>query len=501
METGCEGTVLAFDIGTSAIKASVLSGSGQVLLSGAHAYRTRYTEGGRAEQAPEDWWQGMKCLAADFTARAPNWAREVAAIGVSGHMLGCLPVNAKGEALHPALIHSDSRAARQCADVGVKAGADAIYQMSGNPLDARASLCKILWFLEEEPAIYHAASRFLQCKDYIVSRLTGEIDTTDYSDASHGGLIDLRTKRYDEALYRTLGIDMSKLPAVRRSIDIIGPLTAHAAADLHLPAGIPVIAGAGDGASAALGASALGEGDAYLCLGTTAWITVCSQQPVFDAQKRIFQFLSADNEGYCVTGATESACAALNWILGLLEEEEPTRADLIAAGVAPGSDGLIFLPYLSGERSPVYDRDARGMFFGLCAAHTRAHLIRASLEGVALALKDIFRVFQEHFNPGRISRMRIIGGGAKSSLWREIIASACGLRLDTLQTASSDITSAGIGFAAATAAGFFPSLAEAVHSVRKADETHPNPAWTEIYARSYTVYAQLYPRLRDLFQG
>jgi len=487
--------VLAFDIGTSAIKASLLSHDGLMLLSGTHAYSTRYAKDGKAEQTSEDWWHGMVCLTAGFTARAPGWSREVAAIGVSGHMLGCIPVDANGEALHPALIHSDSRAARQCITIAEKVGADAIYRMSGNPLDPRATLCKILWFKEEEPAVYSAASRFLQCKDYIVAKLTGEIDTTDYSDASHGGLINLHTKRYDEALYHTLEIDMGKLPSIRRSIDIVGLLTTDAAAALHLPDRVPVIAGAGDGASAALGAAALHEGDAYLCLGTTAWITFCSHQPVFDSQKRIFQFFTADSEGYCVTGTMQSACTSLNWALGLVGEEDPTRAGSIANRIPPGSDGLIFLPYLTGERSPIFDRDARGVYFGLTAAHTSAHLIRATLEGVALALKDICGVFREYFN---LNHLRILGGGAESALWRKVIASACGLRLDSLKVEAGDVTSAGIGIAASVAAGFFPSLESATCGIGVLETTLPNPSWIEIYERAYTTYAQLYPRLRDL---
>ncbi len=488
-------TILAFDIGTSSIKASLFGSDGAMLYSMVHAYPTRYGEGGQADQDPEDWWRGLCALAASLREQAPERWQQVAVLGVGGHMLSCVPVDGKGQALSPALIHADARAHRQCREIGEKIGEKRLYEMSGNRLDPRSTLCKVQWFKDCEPGIYRRTARFLCCKDVVVARLTGNIDTTDFSDASHGEMMDISTGRYDDAVFAELGLDRKKLPTLHRGTEVVGRVTRAAAEQLSLREGIPVIAGAGDGPSATLGVGAVHPGDAYLCLGTTAWIGVLADKPCFDPQQRIFSISMADGEKVSVIGTVQAACSALNWAMRLVGLEDPAQADVQAQKAPPGSGGMVFLPYLEGERSPIFDNQARGVYFGLRGTQEQSHLLRATLEGVAFALRSVLDAMGDHFF---ISRMRIIGGGAKSALWREILASAFGIPLDIVNISAGDVTSAGIAMAAGLAVGLFATPEKAAGRVRVAGTVEPNPAWQQAYQETYKIYCQLYPALKTL---
>ncbi len=488
-------TVLAFDIGTSSIKASVFDGEGAILCSASHAYPTRYGDDGRAEQDPEDWWRGLCVLTQALREKHLAHLRAVAVIGVGGHMLSCVPVDARGQALHPCLIHADARAYRQCLQIAEAVGEERIYRMSGNRLDPRAALCKLKWFQEREPEVYLRAERFLHCKDFVVARLTGDVDTTDFSDSAHSAMSDVNGRCYDKDLYRALGLDMDKLPTLRRGTDVAGRLTSQAAVQLGLCAGIPVIAGAGDGPSATLGVGAVQPGDAYLCLGTTAWIGMLANEPCLDAGRRIFSIPMADGERLSIIGTMQTACAALNWAMHLLGVEDPAEADSLAKRAMPGSEGMLFLPYLEGERSPIFDHQARGVFFGLSSTHDRAHMLRATLEGVGFALRSILDAFRDHAD---IRRLRIIGGGAKSVLWREILTDQFGLPIDVPNISAGDVTAAGIAMAAGLAVGLFSAPEEAARRVRVVESVYPNQERQSIYADTYRTFSQLYPRLKDL---
>lgn len=238
--------LLAYDLGTSGVKASIIAADGTVVGTQTESYPTHYARGGIAEQNALDWWSGICRATQALIGRSPDSRTKIAAIGVSGHMLGCVPIGKDLEPLHPHLLHSDSRAAAQYAQICRDIGAQRLYQMSGNILDARSSLCKILWFRQCRPEIYEKTEKFLQSKDYIIARLTGDPDTTDYSDASHGELMNITTRSYEPELFRQLGVDMEKLPALHRSCDIVGRVTQASAGELGLPAGIPVIAGGGE---------------------------------------------------------------------------------------------------------------------------------------------------------------------------------------------------------------------------------------------------------------
>ncbi len=485
--------ILAFDVGTSSVKSSMFESDGHQVASATAQYSTYVPKTGYAEQNPEDWWEGIVNTTRELVERNPEAARKIAAIGVSGHMLGCIPVDTDGRALHNAMIHSDSRASKQFERISASIGADRMYHLSGNILDARSSLCKILWLKEETPDIYSNTAKFLQAKDFIVARLTGNIDTTDFSDASHGELIDIKKLVYDASVFNDLGIDMSKLPQLHRSIDVVGTLTSERAKELGLTPGIPVIAGGGDGPCAAAGAANTNPGDIYCCLGTTSWIAECSEEPYIDGAKRIFNIPDLGGDTYSVLGTMQAAGASLTWLMALLSEDSIKNLDSLADTVPAGSNGLVYLPYLDGERSPIFDSDSRSVYFGISKIHKRQHFMRAALEGVAFAQRSILDVLRER-HP--IDKMRIIGGGSNSEIWKQIIADACDINLVGMSVPADDAGSMGIAAAAGVGVGLYKNVAEGVRFIRETDVVLPREP--EKYKTNYEVFSQIYPLTKEL---
>lgn len=485
MERAC---ILAYDLGTSSVKTSLVDRNGKIIISEKRNYPTMHLSAGISEQNPEEWWKCVCKTTKSIAEKCPEYAKNVEVIGVSGHMLGCVPVDREGKPLHYALIHSDSRAEMQYREIKNAAGEDRLYQMSGNVLDARSSLCKILWFKEECRDVYRKTEKFLQSKDFLVSRLTGNINVTDYSDAGHGVLMDIRKKEYDSSLYAELGIAVSKLPELHMGMDIAGYLKPESAEALGLAGGIPVIAGGGDGACADIGAGNVREGDIYCSLGTTAWLSEFMGKPYFDEKKRVFNIMSLDGVHSSLFGTMQSACGALNWVMNVLNMKDLDEVNRLASQVYPGSEGLIFLPYLDGERSPVFDARARGMFFGLSLSHTSAHFLRATMEGVAYALNSILNVFRD---TETCEGIKIIGGGANSELWKQILADVWGKSVITLNVSSDDSTSLGIAAAAGSSVGLFRNVEDAAEFIRAGKTTVPSERQNE-YRKYFEIYSRLY---------
>ncbi len=486
--------LLAYDVGTSGVKTSMISADGQVVDAATASYATRYAPGGIAEQDPMDWWRGVEQTTALLMERNPECRQRIAAIGVSGHMMGCIPVASDGAPLHPGMIHSDARAAAQYETICKEVGAQRLYQMSGNILDARSSLSKILWFKEAHPDLYEKTARFLQSKDFIVSRLTGNLDTTDYSDACHGELMDIASRRYDETVYQQLGLDVGKLPTLHRGCDVVGKVTVESAKALGLTAGIPVIAGGGDGACGSAGAANIRPGDAYLSLGSTAWIARVSREPVIDPQNRVFNIMNLDGETSSVYGTMQSAGSSIRWVQQLLNMPDLKVLNQMAMEIQPGCEGLVYLPYLDGERSPIFDTNARGVFCGMSQHHMPGHFARAVMEGVAYAFRDIADILRTY---GPLTELRAIGGGMASPVWPQIIADITGLRLQTLSVPAADATSLGVAAVAGAAVGIFPSIEAALAHVQVQQTLEPQPREPR-YERNYQAYLQLYPRLKEV---
>ena len=490
--------ILALDVGTSSVKASLVSTELRIVSEAAQRYETRYPAPHCAEQSAQDWWNAAVVAVRRLFEINPEGAQDVCAIGISAHMLGLLPVDAKGEPLAPSMIHSDNRALDEAAEVEARIGLDRIYHLTGNVLTAAAPLCKAMWIKRKRPEIYAKTARFLQAKDYLNFRLTGNLDTTDYSDASHGMLIDISRKEYLAEVFQELGLDGDRFPALHASTEVIGQLTAEAAAQLGLKQGIPVVAGGGDGSCANVGAGIARTGETYCSLGTTGWIACNMDAPYLDAQRRVFSILSLDGDHCCVFGTVENVCRSVDWAQRIYAPEGIEAMNRLAAEVPAGSDGLIFLPYLAGERSPIFDPLARGVFFGVSADHDRRHFVRAVFEGVSYGLAGILDIMRECLP---VEEMRVIGGGAKSRLWRQILADAGRVRVRGIDTSADAATSLGAAAAAAVGVGAFDSLSEAVSRVRMTDTTEPDPANEAVYAERMRLYQSLYPLLKPAFHG
>jgi xylulokinase len=453
---------------------------------------TRYGAGGAAEQEPAHWWAGVCRNTRALIEQTPDLPARLAAIGVGGQMLACLPVGADGEPLRPSMIHSDARAGREAALID----RDAVYRTSGNVADARSPLCKMLYLRAHEPDVYRRAARFLQAKDWIVGRMTGSFDSTDLSDAAHAGWLDVRRLVPATDLLEALGLDPRKLPQVHRSTEVVGRLSAEAARQIGLRDGVPVVAGAGDGCCATAGAGVVRPGGTYCCLGTTAWVALAAEGPLIDPQARVFNLPSLDGEGCDVYGTVQSAGRSVDWVMALLGEQGAGRLDALIASAPPGSGGLVFLPYLEGERTPIWDANARGVFFGIGPAHGRAHFVRAVVEGVSFALRSALDVLRES---APVGAMRLIGGGARSPAWQQMLADVWGLPVQVLSSAAQDATSLGAAIAAGVGVGIFSSVADGCRAVAVECARRPDPALRATYNAAFELYLSLYPALKDVF--
>lgn len=488
--------ILAIDIGTSAVKASLFASDLSVRDSSTVEYPTYFPAGGHAEQEAGDWWKAACAAVKELGVYQPEAVLQVASIGVSGHMLGLLPVDKDGNALMRSMIHADSRASLEAQQLSDRFGVEQIYNWTGNVLSPAASLAKALWVRSNHPGMYDATAAFLQSKDYMVMKLTGGVFSADYSDASHGLLLNLEKMTYLTDVFTAVGLDAGKFPPLHKSHDVVGRLCAEAAQLMGLPEGIPVVAGGGDGACANVGAGLAQKGDIYCSMGTTAWIAFNSTSQFRDEKRRVFNIVSLDGESFGVFGTMQAAGRSVSWVQDVFSVPSPRELDERAATVPAGSEGLIFLPYIEGERSPIFDSEARGVFFGMHVSQNTNHFLRATLEGVAFALASILEVSSDEMTS---PVLRIIGGGAKSALWKQIIADICERDIADLTVPAAAVTSLGAAIAAGVGAGIFPGYADAVRNIGIKAITRQIPENTLLYAKNKQKFACLYPQLKEIY--
>jgi xylulokinase len=358
----------------------------------------------------------------------------------------------------------------------------------------------LLWLKGHQPDLYTRTHQVLQAKDYLAFKLSGTF-ATDYSDASGTNLFDLVQRDWAADLIEAVGLAPGKLPPALPSSSVIGGVTTQAAAETGLLAGTPVVIGGGDGACATVGAGSVHPGDAYNYIGSSSWIAVTAGQPLHDPRMRTFTFAHLDPELYFPTGTMQCAGGSYDWLERLLRGEGDTKLydelSVAAAEVEPGAGGLLFLPYLIGERSPHWNPQARGAFAGLSMAHGRPEMARAVLEGVAFNLKMILDAFQAQ--GANIQAMRLIGGGARSGLWRQILADVYGLPI--LRPALlAEATSLGAAIAGGVGVGLFESYAVAHDLVQVQEAEQPNPAYRERYATLYDLFQRAYVALEPIFE-
>jgi xylulokinase len=499
--------ILAFDLGTTGNKATLFDETGRAVASAFRPYETIYPRAGWAEQRADDWWNSVCESSKELVNRDGIDVGDIAAVGFSGHMMGCLPVDANGEPLSNSLIHSDGRSEPQCAALREMFGDEDLYRFAGNRIAPQYTLPKIMWLAENHPQVFSRTAKFLQAKDYIALRFTGRLGITDYSDASLAGLLDIKKREYAADLLEAAGVPRHTMPEIVPAATVIGTITREAAAAAGLREGTPVVIGGGDGACATVGAGALAPGEAYNYGGGTSWISMVADRPLIDPEMRIFNLLDLDPAKANVLGTMQCAGSSFEWFadeVGALETEQGKKSgenrfetlSRMAAEISPGSGRLFFLPYLMGERAPIWDSRARGVFFGLSLSHTRAHMARSVLEGIAYALRSICDVLEDL--GGSISSLSFIGGMSKGATFGKILASVLGKRL-LLPSNPGEATSRGAAIAAAVATGILPSYADARRWIPVESEIEPDPDMSAKYEPYYEFYRSLYPALRNRF--
>lgn len=498
--------ILAHDLGTTGNKATLYDREGCLVGSAFYAYGTEYAHPNWAEQDPEDWWRAVCASTGKLLESSRVRKDEIACVVLSGQMMGCVPVDGNTRPLRTAIIWADQRAVDQERWLGERISFEQVFRITGHRLSASYSLSKILWLRDHQPEIYQEAHKFLHAKDFVVARLAG-VFVTEPSDASGMNLYDLESGAWSEPILQAARLDPAQLPAVRRSIDVVGLVRPVIAEEAGLAAGTPVVAGGGDGACAAAGAGVVAIGSAYNYIGSSAWIALASQKPYFDPTYRTNTFGHIVPGMFMPTGSMQAAGASYQWLRDQLCQDEARAAaasgespyELMNAKASqspPGANGLLFLPYLMGERSPRWNPKARGGFIGLTIRHARPDMMRAVLEGVTFNLRIILDAFREQ--GARIDAMRLIGGGARGRFWNRLMADIFGipvLRLQYLEEA----TSMGAALAGGVGVGLYPdfSIIESMNPV--AETIQPVPASQEIYEQIYPVFEAAYAALEPVF--
>jgi xylulokinase len=492
--------ILAHDLGTTGNKATLFDADGTTAATAFEAYETAYPHPNWAEQEPADWWRAVRDSTWELLTTSSVAPGDMAVVSFSGMMNGALAVDATGAPLRSAIIWADQRATAEAEFLAHYCGVEQVYRRTGHRAGASYTAAKMLWIQRHQPDLYARTHQFLQAKDYAAYKLSG-VFATDYSDASGTNLFDLEWRDWAVDMIQAVGLDPRKLPPVHPSNTVIGKVTTEAAAETGLLAGTPVVIGGGDGACATVGAGSVRPGDAYNYIGSSSWIAVTAEQPLYDPQMRTFTFAHLDPKLYFPTGTMQSAGGSFDWLERLLRGEGETRLydemSAAAASVEPGARGLLFLPYLIGERSPHWNPLARGGFVGLTMSHGRAEMARAVLEGVAFNLKMILDAFLEQGTA--IQAMRLIGGGARSALWRQILADVYGLPI--LRPALlAEATSLGAAIAGGVGVGLFPDFSVAHELVQVEEGERPNAAAQARYAELYPLFQETYRALEPIYE-
>lgn len=431
--------IVAHDLGTSGNKASLVSIDGEISRSFTEAYSTECPQPGWAQQDPEKWWKAVcRC---NFELLRDIDPSEVAGICLTGQMMCCLPVDESGNPLYPAVIWADGRAFEEANTLRSLIGDDKFYNTVGMRISPNYGLARMMWLKKHEPDIYRATYKFLSPKDYINLRLTGRY-VIDPENAAFWHCFDINTRSWASQLLSQTAIEMDKLPEILDISMVIGTVIPDAAAQCGLLEGTPVIMGPGDGNAATLGAAVLSVGEAYISLGTSSWVSMITGKKNLDTKQRIakINYLETIRD----SGTMQAGGYAYQWVKKLLCQSEAIRAakentslhtlvDELAATSHAGSEGVLFQPYLMGERAPLWDIRLRGAFIGLTSKTTRADLCRSVMEGVALHLEWIYRCILETNMIEGTNSIKLIGGGAKSLIWSHIFADVFGTPIELIE--------------------------------------------------------------------
>ena len=494
--------LLGVDVGTSGVKVVVIEPAGSVVASVTEEYPLSTPHPLWSEQHPADWWQATRRGLGRVVRESGIDPDSIAGLGLTGQMHGAVFLDQDDQVIRPAMLWNDGRTAAQCAEITARVGEERLLRIAGNPALTGFQAPKVLWLREHEPEAYRRLARLLLPKDYIRYQLTGEL-ATDVSDAAGTLLLDLHARDWSAEILDALEIPQAWLPRVYEGPQVTGRLRDAVAAELGLPAGLPVIAGGGDNAAAAVGNGVIREGSLTSSIGTSGVLFAHSDTIRLDPQGRLHTFCHAVPGAYHLMAVTLSAGGSLSWLRDVLagtEAREGGYDALVseAEAVPPGSEGLLFLPYLSGERTPHRDPLARGAFVGLTARHGRGHLVRAVMEGVTYSLRDGLQIMREMGLD--VGEVRATGGGARSRLWRQMQADVFGAPITRMRAEE------GPAFGAALLAGIGAGIYADVHAavdaaVATAGLIEPEPVAMSAYDEGYAIYRTLYAALKPAFDA
>lgn len=495
--------IIAHDLGTSGNKATLFDEEGRLVSSKVFPYITDYTPGHRAEQCPYDWWKVIvETTRALLKIVSPH---DIAGIALSGQMMGCLCVDKNGVPMYRHMLYCDQRSQEEEALLASKIDPTRFYEITGHRISASYSIEKLMWIKKHEPEVFRRTYKMLNAKDYINFRLTG-VMATDPSDASGTNAYDLNRWQWSDEIIEAAELDISLFPDVRSSIDVIGEVTAAAAAETGLLRGTPVICGGGDGSCAGVGVGCVSPGSSYNYLGSSSWVALTVEKPIVDAQRRTMNWAHVVPGMLHPSGTMQTAGASFNWMVNQLCREELSRADasgrsvyeLIDRQIAAsplGANKLLFLPYLMGERSPRWNVDAKGAFIGLTVGHTHGDMLRAVMEGITLNLGCIVDIFRGHVP---LESMTVIGGCAKNPIWQQMMADIYQTEIK-IPNYLEEATSMGAAILAGIGSGLFPDFSVTDRFIHINKTVQPIPENVAKYKELMPVFDKAYHSLCSLY--
>ncbi|MDF2959660.1 MAG: carbohydrate kinase [Paenibacillus sp.] len=488
--------LVGIDIGTSGCKVALFDPDGDVLFQGTQPYQTHYPQAGYAEQNPEDWWRAVCVNLRDMFKQTGINPKQIKGIGVDGQSGSAIPLNRNGRLLRNAIIWLDRRTVKQCDQLVESIGQERLFAVSGNPMAPSYITGKLRWLQENEPELYKETSKFVQCNSYIVYKLTAEY-SQDVSQGNGLHAFNIETKSWDYALAEQMGIAGDLLPEIYECSDVVGGVTPFASSETGLAVGTPVVAGGLDAACATLGAGAVRVGEVQEQGGQAGGMSIVMDRPV--KNDKLILSCHVVKDKWILQGGTVGG-GSLNWMRREFAGEADPHffrlANEEASRIRAGSEGLVFLPYMAGERSPVWDPEAKGVFIGLSYEKTKGHMARAIMEGCALALQHNLKTAEESGVP--IHTLHSTGGAANSELWTQIKADVTG---KVFKIPSSDsATTLGAAILAGVGTGIFRDFGDAVQRmVRISREQRPNQQNEYVYGMVYDIYLETYNRLKDVF--
>jgi xylulokinase len=488
---------LGIDVGTGGTRALLVDAKGKVAAASTGTHEDMRMERPLwAEQRPENWWDAAQQAIRGALAQAGASGKDIRGIGLSGQMHGLVLLDERDEVIRPALIWCDQRSQAQVDGINELLGKDAVFAYTANPVLTGFTLPKLLWVRDNEPARFDRVRKILLPKDYVRFGLTGE-HATDVADASGTALFDVARRQWSIEMAERVGIARAVLPAVSESSHISGRVSRSAAAATGLAEGTAVVAGAGDQAASGIGNGIVEAGVVSCTLGTSGVVFAYMESPEYDAAGRVHTFCHAVENAWHVMGVTQAAGLSLQWFRNNLAPGTDYDALAREAATAPaGAQGLFWLPYLMGERTPHLDPAARGGWIGLTAKHTRPDLIRSLMEGVAYSQKDCFDIIQQIGVP--VESVRLSGGGARSAFWQQLLADVFGKRVAILE--NQEGSAYGSALLAMIGTGEFSSAREVATSfIRETRVCEPRREESEIYAAGHPVYQSLYRGIRGKF--